>query len=215
MIKQIKYIAASVLVMAAFIFVSNAYAGKMELTTYYPAPWGEYKNLESTEGSNFATTSGSVGIGTTAPQGKFAVSALSATNNDDQLVIYSPTSNVLAIQTILDGRALDTYGVYGGGQNQLVLQPLTGFVGIGTAAPLATLDVAGKIVDRTHSSCLTTTPAILKTYHPGCTEPFVSGQDFFYCVSACNRLCKANSYSGGTLVEWNGRAAAVDCACNP
>ena len=51
----------------------SAFAGKVELTTYYPSPMGEYKNLNSTEDSNFATTSGNVGIGTTDPKNKFDV----------------------------------------------------------------------------------------------------------------------------------------------
>jgi hypothetical protein len=49
-----------VLAMAPF-----ASAGKVELTTYYPAPFGEYQNINSTGNSNFATTSGGVAIGTT------------------------------------------------------------------------------------------------------------------------------------------------------
>ena len=28
-------------------FVQTVFAGKMELTTYYPAPYGEYKDLEA------------------------------------------------------------------------------------------------------------------------------------------------------------------------
>lgn len=50
-----------------FVFTSFAYAGKVELTTYYPAPYGEYKNLNATEDASFATTSGGVIIGTTEP----------------------------------------------------------------------------------------------------------------------------------------------------
>jgi hypothetical protein len=30
-----------------FLFVSNAYAGKVELTTYYPAPYGEYEDIRA------------------------------------------------------------------------------------------------------------------------------------------------------------------------
>jgi len=44
-----------------------AHAGKVELTTYYPAPMGEYQTVSTTESAYFATTSGSVGIGTTTP----------------------------------------------------------------------------------------------------------------------------------------------------
>ena len=63
------------LVISVFMIIPTAYAGKMELTTYYPAPYGEYKNLNSTEGANFATTSGNVGIGMTNPGAKLEVKA--------------------------------------------------------------------------------------------------------------------------------------------
>ena len=33
---------------SAFVFASNAFAGKVELTTYYPAPYGEYKTVKAT-----------------------------------------------------------------------------------------------------------------------------------------------------------------------
>ncbi|MFA5159584.1 MAG: hypothetical protein WC484_03650, partial [Candidatus Omnitrophota bacterium] len=52
-----------VVFVSTVVFASTAFAGRVDLTTYYPAPYGEYKNLKSTEGSNFATTSGNVGIG--------------------------------------------------------------------------------------------------------------------------------------------------------
>ena len=55
-----------------------AYAGQqeVELTTYYPAPHGDYKDLqtetlESTKGANLATSSGNVGIGTSSPNQNF------------------------------------------------------------------------------------------------------------------------------------------------
>lgn len=42
-------------------------AGKIELTTYYPAPDGDYKSINTTEDTRLATASGNVGIGTTTP----------------------------------------------------------------------------------------------------------------------------------------------------
>jgi len=44
--------------------LKSAYAGKVELSTYYPAPVGEYKNLNTTENTNLATKTGSVTVGT-------------------------------------------------------------------------------------------------------------------------------------------------------
>ncbi|MFA7255032.1 MAG: tail fiber domain-containing protein [Candidatus Omnitrophota bacterium] len=65
-----------------FMVASIAYAGKVELTTYYPAPYGEYKELRTTENAYFGTDAPTakrpsqntdwtmarfVGIGTTTP----------------------------------------------------------------------------------------------------------------------------------------------------
>jgi len=55
--------------LSVFVFASNAYAGRVDLTTYYPAPYGEYTTLQTTSNAYFATTAGNVGIGTTNPQG--------------------------------------------------------------------------------------------------------------------------------------------------
>ncbi len=45
------------------ILTPFAYAGRVDLTTYYPPADGRYKNLKSTGESYFVTTSGNVGIG--------------------------------------------------------------------------------------------------------------------------------------------------------
>ncbi len=51
----------------------SAYAGKVELTTYYPAPYGEYKTLSTTENAAFASTSGGVNVGSTTNHAILAV----------------------------------------------------------------------------------------------------------------------------------------------
>ena len=81
--------------------------------------------------------SGNVGIGTAAPTARLEVH-----DGNDSIALYRYSDNQLAIQTLLDGQSLSGYS-YGGGQNQLLLQPLIGNVGIGTTAPAARLDVAG------------------------------------------------------------------------
>jgi len=82
---------------------------------------------------------GNVGLGTTRPQGKLSVSF----NNDDQLAFYSSGDNNLSIQTLLDTQNLSGYGTYGGGNNILALQPLVGYVGIGTNVPSEKLHING------------------------------------------------------------------------
>lgn len=85
-----------------------------------------------------------VGVGTTNPKDKLGVSF----NNDDEIVMFSPGDNRLAIQTALDGQPLINYG---GNENRLILQPIVGVVGIGTTNPRndilwpSALDVNGQI----------------------------------------------------------------------
>ncbi|HAZ09938.1 MAG TPA: hypothetical protein DCY56_02375 [Candidatus Omnitrophica bacterium] len=48
-------------------FGATLMAEDITLTTYYPAPYGAYDELTTTGDTYLATTSGNVGIGTTAP----------------------------------------------------------------------------------------------------------------------------------------------------
>ena len=69
-----RFVCVSFLVISIVCCAAAAFAGKVELTTYYPAPYGEYKNLTSTQDASFATTSGyKVGIGTATPQRQLEV----------------------------------------------------------------------------------------------------------------------------------------------
>jgi len=87
-------------------------------------------------------TDGYVGIGVTAPDTPLAIGV-----GNDRLGFYQPSNNVLAIQTLLDNVPFASYGTYGGGQNQLVLQPIVGNVGIGTTQPNGTLDISSRTGD--------------------------------------------------------------------
>lgn len=61
-----------------FLLVANVYGGEVELTTYYPAPDGEYKTMSTTENTSLATTSGNVNVG--------------STSNNTNLTIYNTLS---------------------------------------------------------------------------------------------------------------------------
>jgi hypothetical protein len=54
----------------------------MELTTYYPAPYGEYETLNTTKAASFATTMGGVSIGTgsTTTDTRLSISGGDGTN---------------------------------------------------------------------------------------------------------------------------------------
>ncbi|MDD5226404.1 MAG: hypothetical protein PHV97_04365 [Candidatus Omnitrophica bacterium] len=44
---MLRKIAVALAFVSVVVFASNAYAGKVELTTYYPAPYGEYKDVKA------------------------------------------------------------------------------------------------------------------------------------------------------------------------
>jgi hypothetical protein len=58
-----------VVFIVAALLVPRAYAGSMDLTTYYPAPYGEYETLSSKQNTSLATTSGSVTVGSATNPG--------------------------------------------------------------------------------------------------------------------------------------------------
>jgi len=107
-------------------------------------------NYWTLNGTNLSNNTGSnVGIGTTAPAGKFHVAAdkadygelaqlmvTGATDANKKLLLgYNTAANKGYIQSVQSGW----------NQTDLLLQPVAGNVGIGTTAPGAKLDVAGQM----------------------------------------------------------------------
>jgi hypothetical protein len=103
--------------------------------------------LENTDGAGSVAlsdakltvlSSGGVGIGTATPEGKLSIAgALPFTgftgsyDTNDSLNFFQLMNNSYSIQTLLDARTLAGYN-YGGDENRLYLQPMAGWVGIGT-----------------------------------------------------------------------------------
>jgi len=83
-------------------------------------------------------------------------------SGSDRVVMYRPSDNLIGIQTMLDGQTDPTTYSYGGTQNQLVLQPRAGVVGIGAINNAYTLNVSGTLAvtnTATISSHILTTSA--------------------------------------------------------
>jgi len=118
-----------VTILTVLCYSGIAYAGEeITLTTYYPAPYGEYNSLsvgDPTAGYTATTpggllVQGNVGIGTTSPFGKLDVNSAEILGNfiDD------------------DGDGLTD-------EQEDVIFTINGNVGIGTTAPACLLDVVG------------------------------------------------------------------------
>ncbi len=61
------------LIALAAIIIGLAWADQITISTYYPAPYGVYREFKTTSNTYLATDSGNVGIGTTSPGGKLDV----------------------------------------------------------------------------------------------------------------------------------------------
>ena len=86
-----------------FILAHSAYAAneKAQLTTYFPIPYGEYTNLNSTNDAYFATVLGNVGIGCITPVYKLEVKG--------NIANTMPSMGYLALSGDLTGYPVNTY----------------------------------------------------------------------------------------------------------
>lgn len=82
----------------AAVIIGFAWAEQITLTTYYPAPYGVYREFTTTGNTYLATDSGNVGIGMVNPTTKLEVQggAIKAT---DGLIIETRTQDPESPQT--------------------------------------------------------------------------------------------------------------------
>lgn len=121
----------------------------LTMTTYYPAPYGGYASLLTTNQTLLARDSGSVGIGTASPAGKLDVSNVFYTQAGK--IIVRPQGGSAGGEIQLEGGGYNSWGI--GNQSGRFrlhhdgLEYMTiasgGSVGIGTANPGAKLDING------------------------------------------------------------------------
>ncbi len=142
-------------------------AENLNLTTFYPVPSGVYKNLTTTQGANFAVTSGNVGVGTELPSFKFDVyppsnARIGAAEIGSwplnpgvayfghQTLDHSIAGNYAVLQNNVGATFINTalgFPLTFTENNvpTMAIQQGTGNVGIGTASPVYKLDVAGNL----------------------------------------------------------------------
>ena len=104
--------------------VKDAYAGKVELSTYYPAPVGEYKNLNTTENTNLATKTGSVTVGSTTQP-------LLDADSDNTLTLLPVDGNAVAQTGGVEGSIRYSRDANGVGKGGLLYKNSAGWGSLG------------------------------------------------------------------------------------
>jgi hypothetical protein len=77
------------LIFIAFFLECGVMAEEVTVTTYYPSPQGDYKEMQTSDNTYLATQSGNVGVGTKTPVQKLDV----AGHTQSQSVIFKPLSS--------------------------------------------------------------------------------------------------------------------------
>ena len=143
----------TMLVIAAW--ATNGYADEVRISTYYPSPYGSYKNLDTTEDTHLATTQGNVGIGTAAPTDKLNVQGGNIGLQGGNIQMDNAASIGVGsnqARTIYDGTAGNAFAALEvGGQERMRLVN-GGAVGIGVNAPARFLDVKGSVAAGQHTA---------------------------------------------------------------
>jgi len=124
-------------ILAFMAFV--AYAESVTISTFYPSPYGSYKNLDTTGDTSLATTVGSsVGIGISAPTGGTKLEVLSNGNNwyDGGIALRDNNANRIFLY-----KDLAHYFHIGFNGVKYFTIALGGNVGIGTPTPTDLLHI--------------------------------------------------------------------------
>ncbi|MFC1521046.1 hypothetical protein ACFL6Y_01420 [Elusimicrobiota bacterium] len=174
------------LVFAVFgflIYGATLIAERLTITSYYPSPYGAYKELLSTKNTFLATQSGYVGIGSVVPSATLPSGALYVSGGDvgqwsgvaDMIRSWigrcpagsGCASGIAGDHFAISGVSNSNYGTisYGAGTNDVRLLTLwdtvlvpQGNVGIGTISPSRRLHIHGSDGMRLKPSSLPASP---------------------------------------------------------
>lgn len=139
----------SLVLALTFLFVTPVSPEQITLTTYYPAPYGVYRELITTDNTYLATEGGNVGVGTTIPVAKLEIEGsgdrlfqVEDIDNNNGLFIGTDSDMLGYIRvrpTAGSGIAITNQGDEIG----LYVRAADGNVGIGTVNPQAQLHIDG------------------------------------------------------------------------
>jgi hypothetical protein len=89
-------------------------AEEIEITTYYPSPQGDYREIRSSDNAFLATQGGNVGIGTAAPTQKLQVVGNTQTTSVVLPPLSTPPSNPVPGMIYFDGDNLFAFMIKNG-----------------------------------------------------------------------------------------------------
>jgi len=172
-VKRINVPVITVLIFAliSVFYIFSQAEENLTITTYYPSPYGSYRELTTTGNTTLATSSGNVGIGTTSPTAKLEVNGTirlpAATTEGRSITMgYGRTDSGYAYIDFIGDTTYSSYGlriiryntgadaqsrIIHRGAGLLVIQTVDsgnivltgGNVGIGTTAPTHLLHLSG------------------------------------------------------------------------
>ena len=152
------------------------------------------------------TSAGSVGIGTTAPQGIFEVIGVPYFTRGGKSALINPNYSAANVKTQLQAPAGMALALATNGDNDRVTIDVSGNVGIGTTAPVTPLDVRGSTTATVRIGSLT---------HGGAGDEFANIEFYWADPDAAEVKTKIYAKNVGNVGPGGGGAADLLFATRP